>query len=470
MTLDYTISPMLSRRHFLGTLASAPVLAQSGAPVIIAGAGLAGLCAAYELTRRGQRAIIFEAQSHPGGRVRTLRDHFASGLSVEAGAETIPSIHDLPQRYAREFDLMLRPVGLAGRRSFYHVRGRRISPGPAAEWPYDLTEAERALGIGGLFRKYIDAAANQAMEAGFSKRGAEVMLPWDGQTPGAWLRSAGASAGAAQLLSLGFGESFGSAASFLLHRVNVMGSTASYRIEGGNDRLPHEFAKRVDVRYGAAVANVSQNDSEVRVTVARGGATETHVASHFVCALPCPVLGRILDDARLSAVKRQAIREQHYSRTVKVFLQSRSRFWLKQGWSGLVTTDLPIERLTPDPGVFPDARGALAAYPIAAYASRLESMTESDRIAAALAQARQIFPEWSSEFEGGVSKAWGLDPWQQGAFALHTPGQIRFIDILAKPEGRIHFAGEHTSAWTGWQQGALQSALRVVEEISGRAQ
>jgi monoamine oxidase len=140
---------------------------------------------------------------------------------------------------------------------------------------------------------------------------------------------------------------------------------------------------------------------------------------------------------------------------------------LKSGWSGHVTTDLPIERLTPDPGADPGARGALTAYPIGSYTTALERMTEDERVGAALTQARQIFPEFLTAFEGGVSHAWGLDPWQRGAFALHTPGQIGFLDVLARPEGRVHFAGEHTSPWTGWMQGALESALRVVREING---
>jgi monoamine oxidase len=37
----------------------------------------------------------------------------------------------------------------------------------------------------------------------------------------------------------------------------------------------------------------------------------------------------------------------------------------------------------------------------------------------------------------------------------------------AKPEGRIHFAGEHTSACIGWMQEALEPARRVVGEIRG---
>jgi monoamine oxidase len=155
---------------------------------------------------------------------------------------------------------------------------------------------------------------------------------------------------------------------------------------------------------------------------------------------------------RISATKAGAIREQNYSQTAKVFLLSPTRFWLAAGFSGSVTTDLPIERLPPEPGTEVDARGALGAYPIGPYCATLSQMTEAERVAAAFAQARQIFPELANSFEGGVSHCWGLDPWQHGAFALHTPGQIGFLDTLAKAEGRIHFAGEHASLWTGWMR------------------
>jgi monoamine oxidase len=269
------------------------------------------------------------------------------------------------------------------------------------------------------------------------------------------------------LITLGFGTEFGSAASFLLHGLNSRGGTISYRIEGGNDRLPEEFSKRADIRYGTPVLSVSQNDGGATVVVRAAGGRETLTADRVVCALPCPVIGDIFKDARLSEPKQRAIREQHYSRTVKVFLQAKTRFWLKDGFSGFVTTDLPIERLTPDPGADPLSRGALAAYPIANYTAALESMTEEARVNAAFQQANQIFPDLAKTFEGGISHCWGLDPWQRGSFALHTPGQIGFIDTLAKAEGRIHFAGEHTSIWTGWMQGALDSGRRVTREING---
>jgi monoamine oxidase len=467
-----------TRREFLALLAAAmaPAVPQSeplqrrgpSQRILILGGGLAGLCAAYELQNLGHSATILEAQSHPGGRVRTLREPYAPGLYTEAGAETIPGAHDITQHYARAFGLTLLPTTVPGTRAFYHVRGKRIVLNdPALVWPFDLTPEERELGMPGLSRKYLEPATQQARTNGFPDQLTRAMSPFDPKTPGAWLRGEGASPAAAELLTLGFGTDFGSAASFLLHSVNSRGGGGAFRVEGGNDRLPREFSTRVTIRYGTPVMAVKQDDHQVDVVVRAPGGTAHLTADRVVCALPCPVIGGILADARLSAAKARAIREQHYSRTVKVFLQSRTRFWLKDGWNGFVTTDLPIERLSPDPGADPGARGALAAYPIAAYTAELERMTEEQRVAAALDQAHQIFPELATNFEGGVSHCWGLDPWQRGSFALHAPGQIGFIETLAQPEGRIHFAGEHTSPWSGWMQGALESARRVVREING---
>src|SRR5215470_12524114 len=128
---------MMTRRQWLKSLAlSAPLAAQVQTlerrgpvqRVIVVGGGLAGLCSAYELQMQGHQATVLEAQLRPGGRVRTLRECFAPGLYGEAGAEAIPSAHDLTQHYARTFGLKLLPNAVPGVRSFYHVRGRRITP------------------------------------------------------------------------------------------------------------------------------------------------------------------------------------------------------------------------------------------------------------------------------------------------------------------------------------------------------
>ena len=78
------------------SLAAKPLpLAASAKRILIIGAGLSGLVAAYELTQAGHDVTILEAQMRPGGRVLTLREPFSDGLYAEAGAARIPDTHDV---------------------------------------------------------------------------------------------------------------------------------------------------------------------------------------------------------------------------------------------------------------------------------------------------------------------------------------------------------------------------------------
>src|SRR5215471_14276678 len=161
---------MISRREFLAAIAAAVAPVQQierftrrGATqhVIVIGGGLAGLCTAYELQALGHTVTVLEAQMRPGGRVRTLRESFAPGLYVEAGAEQIPGAHEITQHYARVLGLTLLPNRTVGTRALYHVRGQRVVNGDAAVWPFALTDEERALGLQGLFRKFVDDTITQ---------------------------------------------------------------------------------------------------------------------------------------------------------------------------------------------------------------------------------------------------------------------------------------------------------------------
>jgi monoamine oxidase len=69
-------------------------------------------------------------------------------------------------------------------------------------------------------------------------------------------------------------------------------------------------------------------------------------------------------------------------------------------------------------------------------------------------------------FERGVAWRWALERWSRGAFAVFRPGQMAsMMPEIPRPEGRVHFAGEHTSAWMGWMEGALESGERAAREV-----
>lgn len=73
--------------------------------VIVVGAGIAGLIAAFELMKAGHDVTVLEARMRPGGRVHTLRDEFSDGLYAEAGAFDFSEAYTLLQHYIRLFNL-----------------------------------------------------------------------------------------------------------------------------------------------------------------------------------------------------------------------------------------------------------------------------------------------------------------------------------------------------------------------------
>ena len=70
-------------------VATEPGRGMRGISVLVAGAGLAGLTAARELTKKGAAVTVIDARDRVGGRVFTFREPFLHGEHAEAGADLI---------------------------------------------------------------------------------------------------------------------------------------------------------------------------------------------------------------------------------------------------------------------------------------------------------------------------------------------------------------------------------------------
>jgi len=92
--------------------------------VVIVGAGLAGLSAAYELLRAGHDPLILEAQQRIGGRIYTMRELFARGLYGGADAMRIPHAHELTMAYVDPFGLRASDLVLGHPKAQVPVGGR----------------------------------------------------------------------------------------------------------------------------------------------------------------------------------------------------------------------------------------------------------------------------------------------------------------------------------------------------------
>jgi len=446
--------------------------------VIVVGAGLAGLSAGFERKQAGHDITILEAQTRAGGRACSIRQPFSDGLYAEAGATGIAETNDLTLKYARLFGLQLDswdpPPQL---QDILYIRGRRVrrTRGVEPDLPFDLPPEERKLGRAGLFKKYAAPVYSEIADITDSNWPPASLWKYDQMSYTEFLKSRGASPEAIARMSVFgiWGDGFDTVSALMVLRDDAFFESAQhdYHIRGGNDLLPKAFADRLKekILYGSPVVRIEHDNNAVRAVFKQGAEHHTLAGDFLIIAIPFSVLRRIDLSPRFSPEKQKVIDQLPYYSVGRVCLQSRKKYWIEQGLTGEAYGDLAIGSLREISFGQPGPRGILQNYADGPQARQICDMSEQDRISFVLEETEKVLPGIRENFEGGVSKCWDEDEWERGASSWYRPGQMKeFWPHVARPEGRVHFAGDHTSPCIRCMQGALFSGIRAAREVNAR--
>jgi len=443
--------------------------------VVVIGAGLAGLVAAYELKRQGHQVVVLEAQNRVGGRIYTLRS-FAPGLYAEAGGMRIPRVHDLTLKYCEVFGLPLRPFVMGNPKGLVHVGGVRMTVEEAnadpSRLPFRVEEHERGRTADQLWEAAIGELREMVEREGDAAWD-HIVREYDQYSLYEFLRLKGFSPGAIEYYSvMNFVEAdMHNAVVEILREDLGKAYVDMQEIAGGMDRLPDAFFAELsqEVRLGAEVFAVDQDPDSVTVHFKTEAGRFSEGADFAVMTVPFSVLRSIEAVTPFSREKQRAIRQLNYHASTKILFQVRERIWETDDgiFGGATVTDLPIRRMnypTPDPSTH---RGMLlASYTWGQDALQWGAMDVESRLEEALDDVSRIHPRIRDVYEVGASHAWYGDRWARGAFAMFAPEQqTQLQGDIVKPEGRILFAGEHCSLYHAWIQGALESGIRAARHI-----
>ncbi len=479
--------------------------ARPGASVLVLGAGLAGMLAAYELGKAGYKVNILEYNMRPGGRNwsiyggdtitelggETQQIDFAKGNYVNPGPWRIPYHHRTILHYCKAFGVALEPFIQMNQQALVHsstaFRGKpQRYRDLAADWDGNVAELlGKAIDNKGLNSTMTaedgDKLKVALREWGYLDKNMKYVRGDKSAKRRGYDRPRGGGADGAPIPStpLDFKEILDSKIwAVIAQHMDEDHQMTMFQPVGGMGMIGKAFGRQVadKIRFGAKVTKIDQSNNAVTVTYTdvASGQVATAKADYCVCTIPLGILSQIDLDA--STGLRAAIAAVPYSNSVKIGLEMKSRFWEaddEEIYGGISFTDRPINMISYPSGGLHSAGPAviLGAYTFGPASYKFAGMTPEGRIAAALDQGAVFHPgKYKENFTAGASWAWSRSPFTLGCCAQWNEDTRKaHYQTLVQVDGRIVLAGEHASYIGCWMEGALLSSLDAITRLHQRA-
>jgi monoamine oxidase len=484
-----------SRRVFLRTSSAAAVGAALGGcaarrparlaspePVLVVGAGIAGLTTAWRLHQAGVPVRVLEAQNRVGGRMLSLRGHFADGQVAELGGELIDTGHEKIRALCGELGIALDDLAdedpkVASETWFFGGQRRTDE---------EVVEAFRPVAA----RIQADLATLGEGDITYrTPQGAEAL---DRMTLAAWLDAAGVTGWMRALLDVAYATEYGletaeQSALNLLQLIDpepepfrIFGeSDERFHVRGGNDAIVTELGRRLGSRIETSrtlEAIGRRPDGRLALSVRQGGRSHVIDTAYAVLTLPFTLLRDVRLDVELPPVKRKAVAELGYGTNAKLMVGFAERVWrTRHATNGSVMSDLPFQSTWETSRHQAGRAGILTNFTGARHGVELGQGTAAQQAAALVRDLETVWPGIAAARAGQkeVRFHWPSHPWTKGSYASYKAGQWTTIaGAEAEPVDGLYFAGEHCSlAAQGFMEGGCETgeaaAAALLERMGG---
>jgi monoamine oxidase len=439
----------------------------AGKKVIVGGAGIAGLCCAYELMKMGHEVVVLEASGRHGGHVFTVHDGLSDGLYGDFGQEHITKPgYDRYWEYIREFNLtalpyprrknelrrinekfyteeMLRDPVVLNQFGFNEREVKYLSVNP---W-WDL----KSLYVKPYLDKFKDEY--QPFHVGYDELDKIPMS--------AIYKKDGASVAARDFL--GGNNSSALFELWMSAILNLRGvpiyPTEIFRLKDGNQMLPNAFAKRLGSRVwlNSPIVSIKNNDKDVMVSYRQRNEIKEISADYFVNCIPLPALKNISIQPALPPERQYIVDNITYDSYQRFVFQASSKFWLEDGLS------INMDFNHPDLWNVWHSADEVDTHRVIVLGTGPGGISPQR----ALAAFRELYPGKRDTIEQAISRDWTKEAFSPTCERLPFPiGELhKFWPHLMQPIGRIHFAGAYADNLNWGTEAATRSANRVAKAI-----
>jgi monoamine oxidase len=459
-----------------------------GTKVVILGAGIAGLSAAYELGKAGYDCTVLEARDRVGGRNWSIRRgtrldmtdgtrqvcEFDPEMYWNSGPARIPSAHQAVLGYCKE-------LGVALEVEINTSRGARLyNPAANGGKPVEMRQAHNDVRgeISELLGKALHRGAlDEELTATDKERMIAFLRTYGDLTPDLLFKGSTRS-GYSSLPAAGdqAGERRDPMPLGTLLDIDLWGAVmfeegfdfqaTMFQPVGGMDHIPAAFARKLGpvVRLASEVTAIKRRNDGVTIayTDKRSGKRNAIEAAYCIVTIPLKVLEPIDND--FSSPCKAAIRGIEYGNAIKIAWQSR-RFWEidDQIYGGISWVKGPTALVWyPSDRLFSPKGILLGAYVSRVQGDELAGKPLREQFELSRAAIEGLHPGRGRELEKPMAIAWSKVPYSLGIGARYQTDHDSNYQALGEPDGPFYFAGEHLSHIGAWQEGAMLSARRAI--------
>ncbi|MEG4074004.1 NAD(P)/FAD-dependent oxidoreductase [Microcoleus sp. Pol14C2] len=451
--------------------------AQQGgrSPILVVGAGIAGLTAAYRLRQAGVRADIIEATNRVGGRIRTIPKAAGTLIPVDVGGAFIDTGHTNLISLATE--LGLRAIDLAQVQSglvkdTFFFQGRRFS--------LEQIIAEFAP-LASKISADLQAVGDEISYQDFTEAAERL----DNLSIAEYLDQAETSTIVRQLLRIAYTGEYGRdpEEQSALNLLFLIGSEAGsfelygnsderYEIDGGNSQIINSLASQLSgsIEAGTVLEAITLlPDGRYRVNLRSGQSAFERTYERVLLTLPFSTLRDVKINVPLPQPKRRAIEQLGYGTNSKLVTGYRSRIWRELYRStASVYSDLGFQNTWEATPFVPTPNGLVTNFTGGKQGLSIGAGTPEDQAQKFLNQFERVFPGVSNLRSGKAVRAyWPGERFSKGSYACYLVGQwTQMYGVEGERVGNLYFAGEHTSLENqGYMEGGCETGQRAAVEI-----
>ena len=471
-----------SRRKFIrnmglaaGSLTLLPSFLKSTktAPeIVIVGAGMAGLNAAYQFNKKGIRSSIFEASGRAGGRMYTVKDQFGEGITTDIGGEFVDTTHTDILQLMKEFNLEM-----------YDLREDKLSPKTFYFKGTPLSQSD--------LRTAITPYAKQIMKDVLSlpplidHTTAASFRHFDEMSITGYLDSLGVEGWLYPFLDVVLTREYGTEASeqsainFLIMFVPPMENEPDYqlfghthevfKIKGGSQHLTDSIygTLKEQVYFNQRLTKVRQLDSgKYELRFIRDKEEKLVLADYVLMTIPFSILRNISFSVPMPSEKRKCIDEMGYSNSCKFVIGVNQKPWRIANQQGYTFTDLTIGAGWDSSQMQNPYRGSFTVFGGGKQGEYVNETKETVLVEKFSSELNVIYPALENILTGKNMKfCWAGYPFSKGGYSAFKKGQWSTLSGWeATPVGNIFFAGEHVSKeYQGYMNGAAETSRVAVE-------